>query len=148
MQPFPDLRGGRWHVSSADGSEPMWSRDGRELCYRNGTGEMVGAKVVPTGAPPIGEQRVLVSAAAFGADPRHTTYDGTPDGRRFVMTREKQDGAGAETQLIVVENFFEALQRMVPRSRSRLQPALRDWNGRSVDPAVRTRFISRLWPGL
>jgi len=113
VQLFPDLRGGKWLVSSAGGNEPLWSGDGRELFYRNGRGEMVAGKVLPTVAPPIGEQQVLFSATAFGADPRHTTYDVTPDGRRFVMTRVAQDGAGAETQLIVVENFFEELKRRV-----------------------------------
>jgi eukaryotic-like serine/threonine-protein kinase len=115
VRPFPELRGGQWLVSVAGGNEPLWSRDGRELFYRNARGEMVATAVLPDGAPLIGEQRVLFSSSAFTSDPRQVTYDVTPDGRRFVMTRVAPDGAGAETQLIVVENFFEELKRRVPR---------------------------------
>ena len=27
---------GKWQISTEGGTEPMWSRDGRELFYRNG----------------------------------------------------------------------------------------------------------------
>ena len=45
VQPFPE--GGRRHLVSRDGGmEPLWSRDGRELTYRDG--ERVIAVAVET----------------------------------------------------------------------------------------------------
>ncbi|HXI20258.1 MAG TPA: protein kinase, partial [Gemmatimonadales bacterium] len=35
IQSFPDPRRRRWKVSPVQGSEPMWTRGGRELVYRN-----------------------------------------------------------------------------------------------------------------
>ena len=39
--PFPEIDGGRWQVSENGGNSPLWSRDGRELFYRNGDAVMV-----------------------------------------------------------------------------------------------------------
>lgn len=33
VHPFPDLTGGRWQVSAAGGTHPLWSPDGRELFF-------------------------------------------------------------------------------------------------------------------
>jgi hypothetical protein len=114
IRPFPDVSGGKWLVSSTGGSEPRWSRDGRELFYRNGAGQMVAVEVHRERVPPLGNQRVLFDATPFTADPLHQMYDVTPDGRRFLMTRLGDAGSGSETQVIVVQNFFEELKRRVP----------------------------------
>jgi Tol biopolymer transport system component len=38
VQPFPEgVSKGKWLVSSGGGREPVWSRNGRELFYRNGS---------------------------------------------------------------------------------------------------------------
>ena len=47
VQPFPE-GGQRWLISTGGGIEPMWSRDGRELFYRNGNQMMA----VPTDTEP------------------------------------------------------------------------------------------------
>jgi serine/threonine-protein kinase len=36
--PFPNAGDAKWLVSVGGGTEPLWSRDGRELFYRNGQG--------------------------------------------------------------------------------------------------------------
>jgi len=33
VRTFPDVNAGRWQVSTAGGTRPLWSRDGRELFY-------------------------------------------------------------------------------------------------------------------
>jgi tRNA A-37 threonylcarbamoyl transferase component Bud32/WD40 repeat protein len=116
VRPFPQVSGGKWLISEGGGREPLWSRDGRELFYRNGTNEMV-AVAVSTGsaAPPTGAQRVLFSAAPYVTDFNHRMYDVTPDGRRFVMLRlDTNDRGAAAAELVVVQNFFSELKRMVP----------------------------------
>ena len=40
VRPFPDVESGQWLVSTGGGSEPTWSRDGRELFYRSVNGMM------------------------------------------------------------------------------------------------------------
>ena len=42
VAPFPGM-GGRWQVSEGGGREPAWSRDGRELFFRNARGDAGGA---------------------------------------------------------------------------------------------------------
>src|SRR2546421_12011394 len=41
-QSYPSPRVRRWTVSPANGSEPMWTRGGRELVYRKGDSVMAG----------------------------------------------------------------------------------------------------------
>ncbi len=117
VRPFPAVSGGKWLISVGGGSEPLWSRDGRELFYRNGKNEMVAVAVsAGSVAPPTGAQRVLFSATPYVSDFNHRLYDVSPDGRRFVMLRmEAGTGGASEAQLIVVQNFFEELKRLVPR---------------------------------
>jgi serine/threonine-protein kinase len=112
IRPFPDVTSGKWLASVSGGTEPLWSKDGRELFYRNGAGDMVAAEVLPSGAPPIGEQRILFSASEYLTDVFYQRYDVTPDGQRFVMIRPGGEGIG-ELQFVVVENFFEELKEKV-----------------------------------
>ena len=72
----------------------------------------MAVEVLPTGATPTGQQRVLFSATGYMSDPLHKSYDVSPDGRRFVMIRAGDAWEGAAAQLIVVENFFEELRRL------------------------------------
>jgi hypothetical protein len=44
------------------------------------------------------------------------TYDVSPDGQRFLMIKNAAGEAGALlTQLVVVQNFFTELERLLPR---------------------------------
>ena len=117
VRPFPEVSGGKWLISVGGGSEPLWSRDGRELFYRNGNDDLIAVTVSSgSAAPPTGQQRVLFSATPYLADFNHRMYDVTPDGRRFVMIRlGVGDRGAAAAELIVVQNFFAELKRLVPR---------------------------------
>jgi len=115
LRPFPNANDGKWAVSTAGGLNPLWSRDGKELFYRNGQGDLVAVEITATGTPPIGRQRVLFSALPYTGESTHRSYDITPDGKRFVMIRKSAVTAPPTEQLIVVENFFDVLRRKVPR---------------------------------
>jgi len=52
-----------------------------------------------------------VGEYALGAD--HRMYDVHPDGRRFVMLRVVGPNA-RYPNLVLVQNFFEELKRLVP----------------------------------
>lgn len=59
------------------------------------------------------ERRYFAGSAAGGAG---RTYDVSPDGQRFLMIKVGggSDEDAAPTSIIVVENWFEELKRLVP----------------------------------
>ena len=114
MRPFPNVGEDKWLVSTAGGVNPLWSRDGKELFYRNAAGDLIAVDVTNSGTPPIGRQHVLFSALPFTFEAVHRTYDVTPNGQRFVMLRPAAAARDVNEPLVVVENFFEELKRKVP----------------------------------
>ena len=47
VRPFPDAASARWQVSAAGGTDPVWSRSGRELFYLSAQNEMMSVEVAP-----------------------------------------------------------------------------------------------------
>ena len=115
VRPFPNVNDGKWIVSTSGGMNPLWSREGKELFYRNGEGDLVAVEVVTNGTSPIGRQRSLFATQPYVFESTHRSYDVNPDGRRFVMIRRASSIESMTAPLVVVENFFEELRRKVPR---------------------------------
>ena len=110
VQRFPEL-GSRQTISTDGGQQPLWSPDGRELFYRNGDEMMV----VPVETDPTfraGDPEVLFEQQYYLYRARRT-YDLAPDGQRFLMVKEGAT-SDAATQIILVQNWFEELRRLVP----------------------------------
>jgi serine/threonine-protein kinase len=103
VRPFPGP-GPRVPVSLNGGTEPCWSRDGRELFYREGDA-MMAASVRTQQAFEVTERRRLFSGA-FLPGGAFREYDVTPDGRRFVMVR----GGANTTVLLAVQGLLERLR--------------------------------------
>jgi serine/threonine-protein kinase len=114
VRPFPDIdAGGRWQVSTGGGTQPLWARSGQELFYRNG--EAVIA--VPIETDPNfrqGNPEMMFEGDHFLAQ-GGPNYDVSPDGEQFLMIREVED-TSATLQIIVVQNWFEELNRLAPAS--------------------------------
>ena len=112
VQPFPE--GGRViPISTGPGTEPAWSRDGRELFYRNGTQMMTVA--IESGPEPVAGRPRLLFEGDFEEDPLGlgtTNYDVSSTGDRFLMLTNPE--AAAPPQMVVVLNWFEELTRLVP----------------------------------
>jgi serine/threonine-protein kinase len=107
VRPFPKLDG-KWKVSTDGGTEPVWSRDGRELFYRNGDKMMQVAITSGAGfvaSPPrvLFEGRYVFSGTSISA------YDVSPDGRRFLMI-QPADAVQTETEIHIVLNWSEQLR--------------------------------------
>ena len=102
---------GRWQISTDAGSEPMWSRDGKELFYRAGTSLMVVDVVTEPRFEPA-KPRVAFEAPYDQAGSLYANYDVRPDGRNFVMIRSEQDAAAS--RIHVVLHWFDELGRRVP----------------------------------
>jgi serine/threonine-protein kinase len=101
---------GRWQVSTTEGSEPVWSRDGSRLFFRSG-GALMTADVRLSPDFEAGTPRVLFETPFDSAGALHAGYDAGPDGTSFVMIRsEKESTASA---IHVVLNWFEELKERV-----------------------------------
>jgi Tol biopolymer transport system component len=110
IQPFPGP-GVRVLVSTAGGKEPVFSSDGRELFYRQGTALVA----VPIAAGPVlqvGKPEVLFDGPYQADAAGHSAYDVSPDGNRFLMIRNENAGG---IELHVVLNLGEELKAKVPR---------------------------------
>jgi serine/threonine-protein kinase len=113
IQSFPDPNLKRWKVSLEHGSEPLWTRGGRELVYRNGDSVMAVSVNLEEGSstPP----RALF-AGAYPDNPgwtRPRSYDVSSDGERFLMT--KLPVARPQARIVLVLNWFDELRAKVPR---------------------------------
>ena len=113
--------GEKYKISTDGGNEPLWSPDGRELFYRNGTKMIVVAVDVNStnfniAKPP--ETLFEGQYSTVNGVLRPVTYDITPDGQRFVMIKESE-GQPTTDQLIVVVNWFEELKRLVPTEKTK-----------------------------
>ncbi len=113
VSPFSNPTQGKWRVSRDGGTEPVWSGDGRELFYRDGSAVFAVA-VDASSAFASGEPQLLFTGPYYRAGLfRRHTYDVTSDGQKFVMIRESEmDTAGSE--IIVIQNWLEELKRLVP----------------------------------
>jgi len=113
VQRYPD-RGGKRQISTEGGTEPVWSRNGRELFYRSGV-KMMAVEVTTRPAFDAGRPRLLFEgrylASVFPLV--GVAYDVSPDGQRFLMVREVEQSPSA-TQIVVVQNWLEELKRLAP----------------------------------
>ncbi|RMF65806.1 MAG: hypothetical protein D6743_07435, partial [Calditrichaeota bacterium] len=100
--------GAAHRVTTAGGREPLWSRDGSELFYRQGDAMM--ATAVDTKGGFRSERPTLLFEGSYLTERSRANYDVSPDGERFLMV---QGGAPAR-QIKVVLNWAEELKRLVP----------------------------------
>jgi serine/threonine-protein kinase len=120
VRPYPGAySGGRWQISANGGRQPMWSRDGREIFYRDYEGGMQAASVEIGPAFKPGPVTRLFFNAAYSGSGRYgggRTYDVTQDGRRFLMLKQEPGAHAPAPSVVVVLNWFEELKRAVPRA--------------------------------
>jgi hypothetical protein len=112
VRPFPGVEA-ETQVSVNGGAEPVWAKNRPELYYRNGAGEMVAVTVMPGTDFTTEPEVVLFSATSYRRDFYHAAYDVSNDGEWFAMIRISETGS-LDEELIVVENWFEELKRLVP----------------------------------
>jgi eukaryotic-like serine/threonine-protein kinase len=114
VRPFPDAASARWQVSAAGGTDPVWSRSGRELFYLSAQNEMMSVAVAPGALFTISTPRRLFSTAPYSPVPPVPSFDVSPDDKRFLMLRETTPTD--RNELIVVQNWVE---EMKSRARAR-----------------------------
>ncbi len=113
VRPFPDSRQGpETLVSQGGGNWPAWAPEGDELFYLAPQG-MMAVAVEREPRFRVGTRELVFGVAGIYTAAERT-YDINPDDRRFLVIKE---GAGADTalpQIILVLNWADELQRLVP----------------------------------
>ncbi len=115
VRPFPDVDSGRWQISTDGGRWPVWNPAGGELFYRGPTGVMALAfEAEPTFTPGALTQLFEWNYSGGLGNRRMAV---SPDGQRFLLladATETADGEATPPQIVVVQNWFEELRRLVP----------------------------------
>ncbi len=95
-------------VSIDGGLSPIWSLDGTELFFRQG-GKLVAARVSYEPELAFGPPVELFEGPYTLDLMGHQRWDVSPDGDRFLMVE-----SGADFRIVIVENWFEELERLAP----------------------------------
>ena len=117
VRPFPQVDGGRWQVSPAGGTRPVWARNGRELFYLNATQQLMAVAVQTTPTFSAGNP-VKLFDTSYATPNTGVTYDVSPDGQRFLVIKEnaatdaKASGAPSPSLVFVLNWFGELKQRV------------------------------------
>jgi serine/threonine-protein kinase len=88
---YEDVGRGLRAVAQGGGNEPRWAQSGRELFFRNATGALVAAAVLPAATFTLGMQTVLFKGSQFFTDGdlgyNAPSYNVAPGDQRFVFMR-------------------------------------------------------------
>jgi Tol biopolymer transport system component/tRNA A-37 threonylcarbamoyl transferase component Bud32 len=113
VRPFPDAGSARWQVSPTGGTDPVWSRNGRELFFISAVNEMMSVEVAPGAAFTITPPKRLFPTGPYSPIPPVPAFDVHPDGTRFLMLRETTPTE--RNELIVVQNWVEEMRQRARR---------------------------------
>lgn len=114
VQAWPGT-GRKFRISTNGGVEPVWSRDGRELFYREpdadgGSGGLFIAVPVQAGATfSAGQPRTLFTGP-YASSTSIRNFDVTPDGRRFIMVKGEDDNEPPVTAVSLVLGWTAELE--------------------------------------
>ena len=115
VRPFPNVDDGQWQISTSGGTQPLWASSGRELFFRSGAALMAVPVQTEASFRP-GTPEVLFEKSDHAGGQFGRTYDVAADGQRFLMLTAGGDvqATSAVPSIIVVQNWFEELKRLVP----------------------------------
>jgi Tol biopolymer transport system component len=99
----------RWQISTEGGEESLWSKDGRELFYRNGPKWMA---VAITTSPQFKASAPRILFEGPYRNVRGVSYDVAADGRFLLL--EENYKQPPTTQLQAIFNWSEEVKRRVP----------------------------------
>jgi serine/threonine-protein kinase len=105
-------------ISTEGGIEPLWARNDKQLFYT--WGDQVWVVDVRTdGGFATGKPRLLFEKPGFFHSAPIRCYDLSLDSQRFLMVKLDQRKPTPVTEMILVQNWFNELQRLVPTGRSK-----------------------------
>jgi Tol biopolymer transport system component len=115
VQRYPELRS-RQKISTDGGHLPLWSRDGRELFFSSLDSRQILAVPVQSGTTLVAGRPQVLFEFAMNNVLSGRPYDVAPDGRFLIIANGQREGGavGVASNLILVQNWFEELKRLVP----------------------------------
>ena len=114
VRPFPRVDSGRWQVSMAGGTRPVWAKSGRELFYLDSSNSLMSVRVGTSGPTFSAGTPVTVFETKYVQSNPSRHYDVSADGQRFLMIKDGPANPSAmPASLVLVEHWFEELLRRV-----------------------------------
>jgi eukaryotic-like serine/threonine-protein kinase len=96
-------------VSSAGGTWPIWSADGREIYYLSGSDEVMAVPVrFENGVPAPGVPTRVFQARIGGARVVRNFYDYSPQTRQFLIVAPAENQTADDTPIKIVVNWRPA----------------------------------------
>ena len=106
VRPFPE-GGGRIAVSSNGGTQPRWSRDGKEIFYVEGT-TLVAVAVSTRPSFSVGSvTRLFEHRALLTSLWPFARYDVSGDGQRFVLPVPVDEEVEHAVSIHIIQNWYE-----------------------------------------
>jgi serine/threonine-protein kinase len=112
VRPFPGP-GLKLQISNEGGSEPLWARNGKRLFYRR-QGQLWVVDVQTDGVFATSKPRLLFDKPEYLTSSPYRTYDLSLDSQRFLMAKGEQRKPAPVTEMILIQNWFEELKRLLP----------------------------------
>ena len=109
LAPFPSMEGPR-QISTTGGEEARWNPDGTEVIYRWGS-QWYSVPVTLEPEPEYGDSTLLFEGPFINV--AWYSWAMTPDAQRFLVI-EGPDHDKPVTELVVLANFGDELERLVP----------------------------------
>jgi Tol biopolymer transport system component/tRNA A-37 threonylcarbamoyl transferase component Bud32 len=108
VRPYPDVDAGRWLISTAGGTSPRWSRDGRELFYYDG--QAIASVTIAAAGPALvaGRPTSLFAVKPFGGR-LGPGFEVSPDGQRFLFLLPTAMDTPRAASLVLVQNWAQGL---------------------------------------
>ena len=115
IRPFPAVDEGKWIISRAGGTRPLWAPDGRELFFVEPGERLMAVPIHTTDTTvSLGRPEAL---ANLPPDPARLgrNYDVSPDGR-FIVVRQAgvTDDPSSAHRVVIVQHWLPELLRLVP----------------------------------
>ena len=101
--------GAKWQLSTESGEEPIWSRDGRELFYRNGQ-KWMAVDVTTDQEFKSGSPHLLFEGSYLNIP--GVSYDVAADGRFLMLEENSKQPPTFQVQAIF--NWADEVKRRVP----------------------------------
>jgi len=107
--------GNRVQISVTGGTQPVWSRSGRELFFRNGN-ELLAVNVtlgstVTAGKPVVLFSKAMPESTSGRIYKLSSDYDVSSDGQRFVIPKSNPESADSPRAKVILNWFSEVKQR-------------------------------------
>jgi len=115
VQSYPGP-GEKHRISLASATQPIWTKNGREIVFRGNSQEFFAASI--TSFDPFRSETPRLIYKQQGNGFSSTTpvrgWDATPDGQRLLVTQDKESNDHPVTYLQIVLNWDQELQHRAP----------------------------------